>query len=316
MTQAELAVEVGVQPRAVAEWEDDVHRPRKAKLEALDQTFGRLDAYTASGIERSAFIAAASRPGHGGLGTRRAGRLGRLLRQVIPGSVIGRILEGVLIAVVGGLILAAIVAEDPPNEPPAPTATLTARGPATKGVLPVASIPVPTSSSFATPTPAATTVVAAGGLDDARVKGADGLCGQYYDDPELVEFKFLRRDANIQHDWRNTSPHLTIGHDYFSIRWTGYVKIDRSETYTFHMRSDDGVRLWVGDHLIIDYWGPNAEERSGRIALSAGKWYPIKIEYQELGDIAYVVLDYSSPSLSRQVVPTDHLRTDGAGQCR
>ncbi len=39
-------------------------------------------------------------------------------------------------------------------------------------------------------------------------------------------------------------------------RWQGFVKPRYSETYTFHASSDDGVRLWVDNRLVIDKWQP------------------------------------------------------------
>jgi len=44
------------------------------------------------------------------------------------------------------------------------------------------------------------------------------------------------------------------GGDTFSCRWTGYVKLDNNELYTFYTYSDDGVRLWVNNILIINNW--------------------------------------------------------------
>ena len=35
--------------------------------------------------------------------------------------------------------------------------------------------------------------------------------------------------------------------DTFSVRWTGQVQPQFTETYTFYTQSDDGVRLWVNN---------------------------------------------------------------------
>ena len=42
--------------------------------------------------------------------------------------------------------------------------------------------------------------------------------------------------------------------DNFSVRWSGQVKVTSSAPYTFYATTDDGVRLWIDGHLIIDKW--------------------------------------------------------------
>ncbi len=42
--------------------------------------------------------------------------------------------------------------------------------------------------------------------------------------------------------------------DFVSIRWTGRVLPEFTETYTFFVSSDDGARLWVDRALLFDHW--------------------------------------------------------------
>ncbi|UCB58836.1 MAG: hypothetical protein JSV67_00640 [Thermoplasmatales archaeon] len=51
-----------------------------------------------------------------------------------------------------------------------------------------------------------------------------------------------------------TSPDLSIDEDTFSVKWTGYVKCDYEEDYTFRILSDDGVQLAIDNNLVIDLW--------------------------------------------------------------
>jgi hypothetical protein len=60
-------------------------------------------------------------------------------------------------------------------------------------------------------------------------------------------------DSVISFDWGTGKPHRDLPEDRFSVRWT------RDEwfaggTYRFSARSDDGIRIWVGDELIVDEW--------------------------------------------------------------
>lgn len=117
----------------------------------------------------------------------------------------------------------------------------------------------------------------------------------------------VRTDSTVNYNWGNFSP-AGIGPDSFSARWTGQVKPGRSEVYTFHTTSDDGVRLWMDGQLIINNWTDHPPtDNSGQIALTAGQKYDIKMEYYENGGGAVARLWWSSASQSKQIVPQSRL---------
>jgi hypothetical protein len=99
-----------------------------------------------------------------------------------------------------------------------------------------------------------------------------------------------------------------ISSDTFSARWIGQVLAPQSQTYTFHVRADDGVRLWVDGKLLVDQWkDQGVTEYSGTIALAAGKRYDITMEYYEMAADAVVQLSWSSSSTAKQVIPQSQL---------
>jgi hypothetical protein len=135
-----------------------------------------------------------------------------------------------------------------------------------------------------------------------------GLTGQYYDNIDLTGLKVTRTDPTVNFDWGSGSPDPSIGPDTFSVRWTGQVQPQFSETYTFYTDSDDGVRLWVNGQLIINNWTNHAPtENSGALSLSAGQKVDLKMEYYENGGGAVAKLLWSSPSTPKQVVPQSRL---------
>src|SRR5205814_1392086 len=132
----------------------------------------------------------------------------------------------------------------------------------------------------------------AGLVDSAVVTAAflnssvvNGLTGRYWSNqlkmtngtPTLV-----RIDPMIDFDWGEGSPAPSISTNSFTALWTGQVQPQFTETYTFYTTTDDGVRLWVNNQLIIDQWidQPPAEW-SGAINLIAGRRYDIKMAYYE-----------------------------------
>src|SRR6476619_7496964 len=81
-----------------------------------------------------------------------------------------------------------------------------------------------------------------------------GLLGEYFDNPDITSPVFSRLDPNIDFNWGDAAPGPGMGADSFSVRWTGWVKPRYTETYTFYVNSDDGVRVWLNGVLILDNW--------------------------------------------------------------
>ena len=136
----------------------------------------------------------------------------------------------------------------------------------------------------------------------------DGLKGEYYDRKDLTQLKVTRVDPTINFLWEWGSPDPSIGSDSFSVRWSGFVKPTFSETYTFYTTTDDGVRLWINNALIIDKWvNQPPTEWSGNIALTAGQKYVIKMEYYENTRQATALLKWSSGSTPKQIIPQSQL---------
>ncbi|MDR3458098.1 MAG: DUF1800 family protein [Verrucomicrobiae bacterium] len=101
-------------------------------------------------------------------------------------------------------------------------------------------------------------------------------------------------------------PNLSNG--LYSVRWTGQVQPQYSETYFFVVNSDDGCKLWVNDQLIIDNWAAkSASDLTGAIALQAGTRYDLKLEYLQAGSSAQAHLSWYSADQSKQVVPGNRL---------
>lgn len=141
-----------------------------------------------------------------------------------------------------------------------------------------------------------------------------GLNATYFDNIDLTGTTFTRVDPTIAFDWGLGSPNAAIQPDTFSARWTGQVRAEFSQTYTFHVLSDNGVRLWVNNQLIIDRWidVPPAEY-TGSIDLVANTRYDIRLEYFEAYGGASVTLSWSGASTPKQLIPSANLYTTSGG---
>ena len=145
-------------------------------------------------------------------------------------------------------------------------------------------------------------------MDDEPDPGqGDGLYAQYYDNIDFTGLANEGVDDQVDFDFGAGSPE-GLGVDTFSIRWTGQIESLYSEEYTFHTTSDDGVRLWVNDRLIIDNWTNHAATiDTGTITLQAGERYNIRMDYFENGGDAVAELRWSSDSQSLELIPQSQL---------
>ncbi len=133
------------------------------------------------------------------------------------------------------------------------------------------------------------------------------LTATYFDDESLNHQKLTRIDPIINFDWGWDAPDKNIPSDHFSARWTGFILPSYSETYTFYVNSDDGARLWVDNQLLIDNWKEGAHTSSGKISLTAGQKYNIKLEYYENAGLAKLQLFWSSIRQSKEDIPQSKL---------
>jgi hypothetical protein len=141
-----------------------------------------------------------------------------------------------------------------------------------------------------------------------RAADGTGLIGSYFDNADFTGSRIVRTDATVDFDWAGGAPVEGIGADTFAVRWTGQVEALATELVTFSTVSDDGIRLWVDHQLIIDHWSDHgAYEDHGMIALVAGQRYDITLEFYENGGSAIAKLLWSSPAISKQVVPQSRL---------
>ena len=145
---------------------------------------------------------------------------------------------------------------------------------------------------------------------------APGLFGQYYDDMSMTDLVLTRVDETIAFDWGSGAPDDSMGADTFSVRWMAYLTVPDTDTYEFHLGSDDGSALYIDGVQIVDNWGDHGHQvRSGSIALTAGEPVFFEMHYYENGGGASMELEYTRDGSTDPAaqVPTDWFQYQSTG---
>ena len=134
-----------------------------------------------------------------------------------------------------------------------------------------------------------------------------GLKGMYYNGTAFNTLALTRVDKTVNFNFGTAAPATAVKADSFSVRWTGRIRATKNETYTFSIKSDDGVRLWVSDKLLISDWVPHSLKTSTGHHRSQGR-----AVLQHPARVLRHRQDRGRPALLEQ--PDDDPRRDSPGQ--
>ncbi|HEY0456116.1 MAG TPA: PA14 domain-containing protein [Verrucomicrobiae bacterium] len=136
----------------------------------------------------------------------------------------------------------------------------------------------------------------------------NGILGMYFHSGDLKGELKTRIDANIDFDWDDNAPIPGWDSPPFSIRWEGKLVPESSEPYVFELSTEQPARLWLNDYLLIDTRRDKTDELTTTpIDLKAEESYEFRLEISDVPAQGMVRLFWSSPSISRCVVPTQQL---------
>ena len=126
-------------------------------------------------------------------------------------------------------------------------------------------------------------------------EGNVGLTGRYYNGPvpEGTPVQ-VRTDQIINFNWIFAPPHSDLNASCFSVAWTGTVTMPRTFDGCIGLSTQDSMRLYVDDELLIDGWGPgkNADQALD-FHFEADRPYKVRIEFVNDGRGARVIFGYS-----------------------
>jgi hypothetical protein len=143
---------------------------------------------------------------------------------------------------------------------------------------------------------------------------SQGLRGDYYSGQGFEKFLFSKTDKIVNYGstiefQASEPPGEPKVNTNFSVRWTGRLKTDVTGRYVFSTRTDDGIRLYLNDSLIIKNWtGKPADfEDTAVVNLVAGENYKLVMEYFQKKEKAIAKLQWRFAGQATQAIPTPNL---------
>jgi len=155
-----------------------------------------------------------------------------------------------------------------------------------------------------------------------------GLMGSYF-----LDYYFQTVDPagkeiieeTINFDWKYGGPYDGFQlADYFSAAWEGFISAPHTETYTIYasVSANSGVRVTINNENVLDAFEPEQGilELHGTFPFVKNTLFPITVEFREKTGEAKLVLQWSSFSNEKEIIPSTSLyykkaiAIDGASQ--
>ena len=133
---------------------------------------------------------------------------------------------------------------------------------------------------------------------------APGLKAEYFNNTELRgPAATVRTDRQIDFNWDRFQPTAQLSANSFSVRWTGKLTPAESGKYALGFTADDGARLYIDGHLLVDAWEKNPTKTvTKEVALEAGHSYDLRMEYFQNNRDAVAKLVWSYPRLAERMM--------------
>jgi hypothetical protein len=146
------------------------------------------------------------------------------------------------------------------------------------------------------------------------ILASGGLTGSYFTNKWFSGDAYQTQvDTQVNFSWGSDDIITDVASNYVSITWEGFVLPAFTEAYTFSVESNDGIRLYVNEELLIDELSDVANDASSHIlssstvSLTASEFASIKVQYYDATGAAFVSVFWESASLTKEVIPSANL---------
>lgn len=110
----------------------------------------------------------------------------------------------------------------------------------------------------------------------------------------------------------------SLGGDYFSAKYDGYIKSPKAGDVTFTIWGDNGFRLWVGDSLVVNHWARDWEKDivGKPFTMKADTTYKVHMEFFEEGGGQALRVSWAYEGQAKTYVPVSAFSTSDINMTR
>jgi len=124
---------------------------------------------------------------------------------------------------------------------------------------------------------------------------SNGLRAELFADPYFWENVATRVDPQIDADWKTGPPDPRLPNDYFSIRWTGWLKAPEPGRYKLHAVFDDAASVWLDGGRVIDRLDSGKPGTAEAEVDLTDRLHFLRVDYREGHKDARVSLLWTAP---------------------
>jgi len=137
---------------------------------------------------------------------------------------------------------------------------------------------------------------------EEQIRAGKGLIGVYYNDDDFDEREVGMIDLlqTIDYEWGGSR-----GSDW-SARWSGFVKAPITGEVTFIAEVQDGIRLTIGNTVVIDSLKQGGMH-TGKVNMTGGQKTPIKLEFVSSSKKALLRLYWQWYGREKEIIPASAL---------
>ena len=137
-----------------------------------------------------------------------------------------------------------------------------------------------------------------------------GLAVLYFDKIFVRHLDMLPKGENAQERGRPGAPIPYLNHQFgrsqifdsgtnrgLGMEISGYIRLDRPGTYGFQANSNDGFRLYIDGHLLIDdpNWHSDRLSPEAQLPVTEPGWYSLRARYFQRKGTATIQLYWRPP---------------------
>jgi RHS repeat-associated protein len=164
------------------------------------------------------------------------------------------------------------------------------------------------------PTPACATTVPH--QHTSYDEGLPGLSMAFYDNtgltgaPKVYATWFGDSSGRMIAGWDGaTAPAPGIPPTGFSVRLTGEIQLPDTGTYQLVPLSDDGIRIWIDDQLVVNGWvdQPPTKVTGSYTNTTAGTIHRIRVDYFNNAASGVLHLNWARPGQAEESIPAQYV---------